>query len=149
MLWPMALRINDEIEIPDSMLEERFIRSPGAGGQNVNKVATAVQLRFDARASVAASVISNSVFQRLKTIAASRMNKNAVVVITASSFRTQERNRKDALDRLVKLIQKALIVPKSRRATRPSKTQKLKRLEQKKRESVIKKTRGRVNFDKD
>jgi len=131
------------------MLEERFIRSPGAGGQNVNKVATAVQLRFDARASVAASVISNSVFQRLKTIAASRMNKNAVVVITASSFRTQERNRKDALDRLVKLIQKALIVPKSRRATRPSKTQKLKRLEQKKRESVIKKTRGRVNFDKD
>ena len=149
MLWPMALRINDEIEIPDSMLEERFIRSPGAGGQNVNKVATAVQLRFDARASVAASVISNSVFQRLKTIAASRMNKNAVVVITASSFRTQERNRKDALDRLVKLIQKALIVPKPRRATRPSKTQKLKRLEQKKRESVIKKTRGRVNFDKD
>ena len=145
----MALRINDEIEIPDSMLEERFIRSPGAGGQNVNKVATAVQLRFDARASVAASVISNSVFQRLKNIAASRMNKNAVVVITASSFRTQERNRKDALDRLSALIQKAIIVPKSRRATRPSKSQKLKRLEQKKRESVIKKTRGRVNFDKD
>jgi len=149
MLWPMALRINDEIEIPDSMLEERFIRSPGAGGQNVNKVATAVQLRFDARASVVASVISNSVFQRLKNLAGSRMNKDGVVVITASSFRTQERNRKDALDRLSALIQKAIIVPKSRRATRPSKSQKLKRLEQKKRESVIKKTRGRVSFDGD
>ena len=145
----MALRINDEIEIPDSMLEERFIRSPGAGGQNVNKVATAVQLRFDARASVVASVISNSVFQRLKNLAGSRMNKDGVVVITASSFRTQERNRKDALDRLSALIQKAIIVPKSRRATRPSKSQKLKRLEQKKRESVIKKTRGRVSFDGD
>jgi len=96
-----------------------------------------------------ASVISNSVFQRLKNLAGSRMNKDGVVVITASSFRTQERNRKDALDRLSALIQKAIIVPKSRRATRPSKSQKLKRLEQKKRESVIKKTRGRVSFDGD
>ena len=138
--------VNDEIDIPDDELEERFIRSPGAGGQNVNKVSSGVQLRFDALGS---SVISKDVFARLKTLAGQRMSKSGVLLIIATSFRTQDLNRKDARARLVELVRQALVVPKYRRATRPSKAQKLKRLETKKREGARKKTRGRVGSRND
>ncbi len=138
--------ITDNIEILDDELEERFIRSPGAGGMNVNKVSTAVQLRFDAKNSPA---ISMPIFQRLKVIAGSRMSKAGVLLIVATSFRTQDLNRKDARARLVELIQRAVVPPKIRRATRPSKTQKARRVETKKREGMVKKNRGRVNPDKD
>ena len=140
------LRITENIEIAEDALEERFIRSPGAGGQNVNKVATAVQLRFDAKGSRA---LSNAVFLRLKRLAGSRMTQAGTLVITASRFRTQDQNRKDARARLVELLQKAAVAPKTRRPTRTSIAQKKKRLDNKKRTGAVKKIRGRVNPDKD
>lgn len=140
------LRITDAIEISDDALAERFIRAPGAGGQNVNKVATAVQLRFDARGCGA---LSNAVYQRLKRLAGSRMTQDGTLVITASRFRTQGQNRKDARARLVELLQKAAIPPKPRRPTRTSLNQKKKRLDEKKRAGAVKKIRGRVQPDKD
>jgi len=138
------LQVNDQIEIAEDELEERFIRSPGAGGQNVNKVSSAVQLRFDARHCRA---LSNAVFLRLKALAGSRMTSDGVIVLTASSFRTQDLNRKDARARLAALIEKAAIPTKHRRATRPTKASKLKRVEGKKHAGAIKKTRGKVRLD--
>ena len=133
--------VNDTIQIGEDELVESFIRAPGAGGQNVNKVSSAVQLRFDARHSRA---LSNAVFLRLKALAGRRMTGEGVLIITANSFRTQERNRKDARDRLADLIQRAAIAPKTRRATRPTKASKTRRIDAKKRSGALKKSRGRV-----
>lgn len=140
----VMLRVTDQIEISEDELEERFIRSPGAGGQNVNKVSSAVQLRFDARHCRA---LSNAMFLRLKALAGSRMTTDGVIVLTASSFRTQDLNRKDARARLVALLQKAAVAPKHRRPTRPTKASKAKRVEGKKHAGAIKKTRGKVRMD--
>ena len=137
----MTITITPSITLAEEEIEEKFARSPGPGGQNVNKVETAVQLRFDAANSPA---LSRPVFYRLKRIAGHRMTLNGVIVITANRFRSQDRNRKDALDRLIELIQEAAIPPKPRRKTKPTKAAKQRRLEGKRQRSGIKKNRGKV-----
>src|SRR5215218_9841537 len=111
------IRVNESISLDEREIEESFIRASGPGGQNVNKLATAVQLRFGARHSPA---LPGDVRARLATIAGRRMSKDGVLVITAQRHRTQERNRQDALDRLVELIRRAAVPPVPRRPTRPT-----------------------------
>jgi ribosome-associated protein len=129
------IRITDHISIDEREIEESFVRSSGPGGQNVNKLATAVQLRFDVRGS---SSLPNDVAVRAMRLAGKRLTKDGVLVIIAQNHRTQERNRADALARLVALIQEAAVRPIPRRATRPTKASKERRLEGKKIRSGIK-----------
>jgi ribosome-associated protein len=131
----MAIRVTDEISIDESEIEESFVRSSGPGGQNVNKLSTAVQLRFDVRRSPS---LPNDVAVRLMRLAGKRLTKDGVLVIVAQNHRTQERNRADALERLVALIQEAAVRPIPRRATKPPKASREKRLEGKKIRSSIK-----------
>jgi ribosome-associated protein len=136
----MAIRITDEISIDESEIEESFVRSSGPGGQNVNKLSTAVQLRFDVRRSPS---LPNDVAVRLMRLAGKRLTKDGVLVIVAQNHRTQERNRADALERLVALIQEAAVRPIPRRATKPTRASREKRLEGKKIRSNIKGMRQR------
>src|SRR5216684_6751662 len=133
------IRINDHIAIDDSEISESFIRSSGPGGQNVNKLATAVQLRFDVRHSPS---LPHEVRARLERIAGRRLTRDGVLVITAQRHRTQERNRDDALTRLIDLIRRAAVPPTPRRPTRPTMASRARRLEGKKRRSGIKALRG-------
>jgi ribosome-associated protein len=132
---PRMIRITDSIAIDESELTEDFIRSSGPGGQNVNKLSTAVQLRFDVRGSPS---LPNDVALRLMRLAGKRLTREGVLVITAQRHRTQERNRQDARERLIELIRQAAVVPLKRRPTKPTRASRERRLESKKRRAGIK-----------
>ena len=136
------LPISRDLAIDEKDIEIVFIRASGPGGQNVNKVATSAQLRFDTRHLA----LPPDTAMRLKRLAGQRMTKDGVIVIQAQRFRTQERNRQDAIDRLVEMLREAMVRPTPRRATRPTFASKQRRLEGKKRRSDVKARRGR-GFD--
>lgn len=139
------IRVTDQIALDEAELEESFVRSSGPGGQNVNKLSTAVQLRFDVRRSPS---LPNDVAIRLMRLAGKRMTKDGVLVIIAQNHRTQERNRAEAQERLVALIQEAAVKPVPRRATKPTRASRQQRLDSKKRRSGIKNLRqSKPNWD--
>jgi ribosome-associated protein len=129
------IRINADISIDEDEVEQRFIRASGPGGQNVNKLASAVQLRFDVRRSRS---LPGDVRARLERLSGKRLSKDGVLVITAQRHRTQERNRRDALDRLIALIRRAAVPPVARRATKPTAGSRERRLESKKHRGSLK-----------
>ncbi len=139
-----ALQVTPRIRLQGSDLEETFIASAGPGGQNVNKVATAVQLRFDAARCPA---LSPAVLRRLATLAGRRMTNEGVIVIAASRFRTQERNRADARERLAELIRAAAEPPAFRVKTRPTLASKRRRLDAKTSRAAVKRGRARPDGD--
>jgi len=130
-------------ELPEDALEERFLAASGPGGQNVNKVATACQLRCD----VFQLGLAPDVYQRLKTLAGSRMTAGGEIVITARRYRTQEANRLDARARLSDLIDKAHVEQAKRKRTRPSRAARAKRVDAKKQRGTVKQGRGKVTLD--
>ena len=136
------IRITRNITIDESEIDEEFVRATGPGGQNVNKVATAVVLRFNAEGSPS---LPDDVRERLRRVAGKRMTRGGVLVIHARRYRTQERNRRDALDRLVTLIRRATERPKPRRRTKPTGASREKRLQTKRRRSEAKRRRRRVS----
>ena len=132
------IRITPSIEIDEREISEAFVRASGPGGQNVNKVATAVQLRFDVARSPA---LSDDVRERLIRLAGKRITEGGVIIIEAKRFRTQERNRQDARERLIGLIRKAAVKPTYRRKTKPTAASKRRRLDEKRGRANIKRMR--------
>lgn len=137
------IEITSDINIPEKEITEDFIRSSGPGGQNVNKVSTAVQLRFDVKNSPS---LPDGVRRRLIRLAGSRMTKDGILVIKAERHRTREQNRRDAINRLADLIVAATKVPRYRIKTKPTQASRIKRLEAKQRRSKLKRRRGRVSI---
>lgn len=135
------IHVTNDIALGENEIVEQFIRSSGPGGQNVNKVATAVQLRFDVARS---PNLPEPVRQRLKRLAGRRLTGDGVLIIDARRYRTREQNRRDALDRLIALVRKAAIAPTPRKATRPTAASRHRRLEGKQRHGILKRGRRRV-----
>jgi ribosome-associated protein len=135
------IRITPKISIDEREVQLEFVRASGPGGQKVNKVATAVQLRFDV---INSPSLPDDVRERLIRLAGNRVTEDGVLIIEAKRYRTQDRNRKDAIDRLISLIQKAAVQPKPRRKTRPTLASKERRLENKRRRSEIKRRRREI-----
>ena len=133
----------EDIQIPEDALSESFLAATGPGGQNVNKVATAVQLRVD----LYRLGLHPDVYERLKTIGGSRITGGGELLITARRFRTQDANRTDARARLAEMIAAAHIAPRRRKATRPSRAAKAARVDKKKQRSAVKQARGKVTLD--
>ena len=136
------IRVTRDIVIDEKDLDIAFVRASGPGGQNVNKLSTAAQLRFN----VNRIALAPDTLMRLTTLAGQRMTKDGVIVIHAQRFRTQERNRADAIDRLLDLLREASVRPKPRRATKPTLGSKVRRLEGKKRRSDVKAGRNARNY---
>jgi ribosome-associated protein len=133
----------EDVVIPEEALSERFLAATGPGGQNVNKVATACQLRVD----VFKLGLSPHAYERLKTIAGSKMSSGGELIFTARRYRTQEANREDARARLAEMIAEAHLVQAKRRPTKPSKAAKARRVDEKKGRSAVKAGRGKVSWD--
>lgn len=137
------LRVSNTVSLPDEEIEMKAIRSQGSGGQNVNKVATAIHLRFD----IQASSLPDFYKQRLLSMPDSRISSDGIIVIKAQSYRTQEQNREDALERLLELFRKATVVQKKRKPTRPTRASKKRRLDSKSKRGKVKKLRGKIDYD--
>jgi ribosome-associated protein len=140
----MALELAPGITISDSDLSFAFVRASGPGGQNVNKVSSAVQLRFDMAGSTA---LSDSVKNRLRALAGRRLTDDGAILIIARNQRSQEHNRREALERLTELVQRALVPPKPRKATKPTRASRERRLEHKTRQQQTKQRRKQVRWD--
>jgi ribosome-associated protein len=140
----MSLEITPSLAIPDTDLSFAFVRASGPGGQNVNKVSSAVQLRFDMAGT---TVLSDAVKSRLRALAGRRLTDDGAILIIARNQRSQDHNRREALERLADLIRKALIAPKARKATKPTRASRDRRLESKSRQQRTKATRRRVRWE--
>ncbi len=140
------IRINQQLFIQEEEIQESFIRASGPGGQNVNKVATAVQLRFDISQNRS---IPDHIKNRLIKIAGKAVNRDSILTITARSNRSQERNRKEARERLISLIRRATLMPKAHKKTRIPFGSRLQRMENKKKRGEVKSMRRRITLSKD